>query len=412
MKNIRLGEHNRNLTTYEFLLIYSSNWLQFFGIDVLLFSERLYNYKIQKWFKKFITKNSKVQVDYKLLKKLLKSRFKSLDGNELFQLREIYLNRMVHHQYYTNKHSIESSLLEFSIKMNIKELYSFSQFVSRLGLFSVSFELEEFAKSKLLSFGFNDFYSLLQYQKVLTYSQSNVSALMSSINTITFSVQNKTTTLLTRLASTNASDVDLDFINVMGPLREINSFDSKYHSVAITKPNKNEIDFLQKGSFKEVFLYTYNPIVGNKCKIMNNVIDYRYNRMRLFKKFDGDEIKFELNYLLINGYPQHIQRILLHQLFQVSRYRVLLSGVSFYTTNEIYSKSYSYQVRKLSEQTLQEKSLMVWNLGWHSLIANFRIIRLMLDKGHIELEPKLKEISKLSVREYARVIDSLYSSEK
>jgi hypothetical protein len=199
---------------------------------------------------------------------------------------------------------------------------------------------------------------------------------------------------------------------ILGPLREISNlkeFSGK--NIALIKPNHTELDLVFKDNLGKTYLYTseplqnfelvdsnkYNVIFKNEKKIDNNLINVT------FKNY---------SYLLVNGFPNAVQRVLFHQIFHTENKCFSVHYSTFYLSDNLYSPNYSRN-KKDPDDLKRFKSHQVhdfvWRMGWHDLLSNFNFTKFLYQNNFLIGNSEFVEkVLKLSNDDYAEALERLY----
>lgn len=384
-----------------------------FGFDVFHLSERIINKNSEVFFGRFTTKNNNsLMNDPDLVKDILYKNFsgKVEDGFIDF-LVTTYLLRIngQRDETFSNNSKIHLNNLFAFNRLKPKEFYLISKYFSKLGYFELSNEIVKYVEGFFIENDYNSIYSLFQKIKILLhYKSEELVPYLSRLNLINhFNLFYHLDVFLNKLDDNKISHNNQ--LYVLGPLREEeNLFSYKDKKIALIKPNPNEIELLNELNYSKCYLYSYSPIsnillTGDS---VINVIDYH-------SKKNGqlvEKMNYYSQFLLINGYPQHLQRVLIHQLYETQNKYFSLDFVSFYLSDIQYSNNYLYPSKPISAKSNSEIQHFIWWNGWHDLIANFKFCKLLYEKGLLINNSDLVEnIIRMDVDDYVYEMEKFYS---
>lgn len=114
-------------------------------------------------------------------------------------------------------------------------------------------------------------------------------------------------------------------------------------------------------------------------------------------KLIGECFENNLQYLLINGFPQAVQRLVLHNLYSNNTREICVIGANFYI-NQSYPKNYG-----------SPESYNYQKNAWHSLISNYRLINILFDNGIVTTDSSLEHLFKYSLNELAQIYNAKIS---
>lgn len=395
------------------LIILVLNLCALFGIELFHYTERINNRRSEFFLSKFVDSetNNNFIVNEFLVRNLFIKRFgrNRLDDEFLEYLIEVYIKRLS--GVPLKKTNSELNILnnQFNRKtLKVKDYFLLSKFLSKLGRFVLANRIDDMIKSIVMTMEFHSIYSLFQTIKFkLYYNTQSLETYLEDYSLTNYF--NKFYLINTLLDKVNFSlRSNEGYLKVLGPLRENFSTDiSKNSRFALIKPNINEINILNNLEFNHCYLYSYEPL-KNILDISNrvlNVIDYHSK--------SNDKSVLNMNYytqfLLINGYPQHLQRVLIHQIFQTPNIYFSLDYVSFYLSDKQYSENYLYPNKKISDKTKIEIHSFIWWNGWHELLANYRFCKFLNEnKLFVKNSESVNELINLTVEQYAQEMEIFY----
>ena len=384
-----------------------------FGIEIFHLSERINNRKSELFFRRFNKNDNSLISDSNLVKKIISKRIggKVEDSFieflvDAFKIRfDVQKNDDFHSR---NQIHIKNMFTNNNLK--IQDFYLISKYFSKLGFFIFSNEIVKHVEKNLTENDYFSIYSLFQKIKVmLQYSPMELISYLQKLYLYNHFVNFFQLDVFINKFDNNHS-TRKDIIYVLGPLREEKNL-FNYHSkkVALIKPNIYETKLLSELSYRRCYLYSYNPIpnLAFAGDVNVNVIDYH-------SKKNGDlvdKMNYYTQFLLINGYPQHLQRVLIHQLFETPNNYFSLEFVSFYLSDVQYSTTYLYPSKPMSAQNNNEILEFIWWNGWHDLIANFKFCKLLYEKGFLINNSDLVEnIIQMDIDKYVNQMEKFYSS--
>lgn len=390
------------------------------GIDLLHFSERLVNKRSEEFFLNFLTNEVEpVGVvdmtftnDAKKFKKILVQHFGigKLSNNLMNFLTDLYLSRVEGREFIMDVYNIDNLIRQFELnRLRIDENFLLSKIFSKLGRFVLSYEIETRVIASVDSEKFKSIYELFQFIKVKFYnSPIDLKAYLKELKLINhFNKFYSYDFFLNKLEEVDIN-ADIEKIHILGPLRDdLSDYKTKRKPLILIKPNLSEIEFIKSNKIKNAYLYSHIPIMEfskNRHGIIN-VVDYnkRNNSNHLIT------ISYISNFLLLNGFPQHLQRVLLHQIFQTDNLNFNLNFFTFFLSDKQYSDNYLYNAKPISVRTPLELHRYVWGNGWHSFLSNFRFIKFIEKNGFISSDTKqMENLLKLNLAEYALQMERFY----
>lgn len=399
----------KKLNLKQHFILIATKFMGLIGFEVFSLSERLVNRKFNLFFSQFPSSlQFDSSYDYKKeISNILNRHFKErININYLRFLVEAYYCRVL------NRPKEEMLIpridyLFIESKLSLEDYFLIAKYLSKLGHFSLANEIENLAKKKLLFDGFNSTHELFQTIKIFLYEQTNyVDSFLRRLGLKTHFIKYYNIHLLLNKLEKNFEN-RAEPIYILGPLREVNNINSFFKKdVALTRPNPLELDLVYKGKFRKVFLYTKEPIDSFTDGVLN-VADYVPQENAKVKRFS-----FLLRFLLINGYPSYIARVLLHQLFQTSNKHFSINYATFHLSKHLYSNNYSSnRIENLENIEFHEVNDLIWRLGWHDLLSNFRFSKFLYDSGLLINNSKITDdVLSLSVADYAIAMEKNYNT--
>ena len=401
------------LTLIQKLIIILLNFCGLFGIELFHYTERLNNRRSESFLSKFVDSetNNNFIVNESLIRNIFIGRFgkNKLDDEFLEYLIEVYINRIK--GIPLKKTNSELSILnnQFNRKtLNVRDYFLLSKFLSKIGKFVLANKIDDKINSILMTMEFNSIYSLFQTIKFKLYFDTNY--LKKYLEDLSLAKYfNKYYLLNNFLDKIEFSrSFNEGCLKVLGPLRENFSTDiTKDTYFALIKPNNSEINALKNIEFSHCYLYSYEPITSilENSNRVSNVTDYRSES----KVKSVSSMNYYSQFILINGYPQHLQRVLIHQLFQTSNRYFSLDYISFYLSDKQYSENYLYPHKKISDKTKIEIHSFIWWNGWHNLLANYRFCKFLNENElFVENSESVDELINLTVEQYAQEMELFY----
>jgi hypothetical protein len=381
------------------------------GIEVTHLTERIHNRRTESFLSKFYNyRESRFKLkDPISIRSTISNRFKNkLDESFLDYLVECIINRINGTKFEID---YKLGLIEFAYFMqdlDIQYHLLLSKLLSKLGQFVLAYEIEKKASEIILSKDFYSIFSLLQIVKIKLYDEkSDLEFYLYSLKLTThfnkFFHLNRFLEKLD-LRKTNSNDL----IYVLGPLRNNKDLTLFINNkIGIIKPSSSELDLITVNSFKSCFLYSDYPI-DYKFDIeypIINIVDHKLKHK--------DDLIHKMNYysqfFLINGYPAHLQRLLIHQLIETENNFFGINFVSFYLSDVLYSDSYRWSSKKNSEKTNHEIHHYIWGNGWHGLVSNFKFCKFLYRIGLlINNQDSVKQLLQLSIEDYALELEKNY----
>lgn len=393
-------------------IILMINFFGLFGFDILSFSERFTNKQMNSYFSKLVNKNEDLLhfiKDRDHIDKIISKRFSNKLNSKLIDfITEVIMTREM--EVNLTHHNIGISTLSDFIdekRMKIQDYFLLAKLLSKLGQFQISHEIEKKARYFLLSSEFYSVYSLFQIVKcklqdevLMLHSYLTKNRLINHFNKFY-----KINRYLDTVNSLNKDDV----VYVMGPLRTLSDYYSfKGKNIAVINPNSEEVELILSNRYLNCYLYTFKPI---EFKI-NDYLNV-HNVHFLKSKGSIDNVLFRDIYntfLILNGYPMGLQRVLLHQVLQLKKRYFYLDFFNFYLSKDFYSDNYRHGRGDLGKMISKYKiKELIWGSGWHDLIANFKFVKSLQKQGMISSSELTGEVLDLTPEEYALALERLFS---
>lgn len=382
-----------------------------FGFEVTHLSERINNRKTEIFLSKFYNyKEGRSNIEEPIrIRSTIAVRFKNrLDEGFLDYLVDCLMHR-INGINSGIDHKLGLKVFTYFRKdLNIEDYFILSKLLSKLGQFVFANILEKEASEILLSKGFYSYFSLLQIVKIKLYDEkSDLEYYLSSLKlTNHFNKFFHLNRFLEKLDLSKIVTNDLTY--VLGPLRrdkDLTLFFNK--KLGIIKPSSSELDVINANSFKACYLYSDYPVDYHfdvKYPIIN-IVDHNL-------RSENDliyEISYYSQFFLINGYPAHLQRLLIHQLIETENSFFGINYVSFYLSDELYSESYRWASKKNSEKSNQEIHHYIWGNGWHDLVSNYKFCNFLYRMGLlIDNSDSVEQLLQLSIEDYALELEKNY----
>lgn len=385
-----------------------------FKFDLLSFSERIFILENRIFFKRLETHLFKNRSINKT-NLLFQSKFRSILVTDEVSVSFVNYLLDFHDNKLTpskKKHHTKIISEKLIIKdVSIKELFLLSTLYSKISHFSLALKCEEIAIHELLIINRGSLFEYFQKIKSIFYfDTASFENKLKKLMIFTYIKKNyKFFTILNLInTKTEKGNPVIPLTTILGPLRTKNAIkDHQESELVIIKPNSIEIEYAKNISTKRIILYSFDPIKGYTRNF--NVVDYHFNRKNLLDKYTGPTTDFFSQFMLINGYPQHLQRALIDQLTNRNALLINIEEVSFYLSDKLYSAEYIYPHKGVNELTLSERKKMLWNMGWHSLIANYRFVKFLDLHNLIISTEEVGSIIKLTIEDYARELELKYN---
>lgn len=405
-----------NIKLRKTLIVFSIRFLGFIGLELFSLSERIVNIRNTKFFNKFTSgsKESNKQefiLDYDFIKKTISKRFKKnkLDIEVIELLSKLFVSRVE-----GNKIDISISQKKLIIEgiinnelLELVDLFLLSKFFSKLGVFSVAEGIESHTLTNLEDGNsWSTVYELFQIIKLKLFKDYNESLrLVTKFNLLRF-MQKKYNFDDFQFLFT-AKEVNPNYL-ILGPLRaEILDEEMDLNICMIIKPTETEmIRISSRPLINKLFLYTIRKLRIDYLDLRNviNVVEYHDKHKGIVK------IKHNLNFLLINGFPQHLQRLLLHQITDIKNHRFKIDYFSFHLSDVIYPPNHSSPEKILAELSNKQIHQKLWRDGWHDLLSNFRFSKYLYLANVISTtSDSLNEILQMNQETYAVKLEKLYT---
>lgn len=410
------------LKRYKLLINYKISLIRiigFFGVDLLRISERIINKKNNYFFNAFISKSDQKDftLDEDFVRNLISKRFKykHLHDELISILTKLYLLRISHKREILESSKMKAleNLVINSEVLSIEERFFISKFLSRLGLFSVANCIENkiFYKSKSFS-NISTIYDIFQIVKIELYSNPReFESYLKKIKLYKHMDKFFNISLIMDLFVVNFKETNKLSNLILGPLRDQVQYDDLLnYNCMLVKPNKYELNKIDLTNLiNKLYLYvhkTYSPEYINLANVIN-VVEYS-DRVTSTSTLT---MSYSSNFYLINGFPHHLQRVLLHQILEKKQRRFLIDHFSFYLSHVLSSPNYLFPQKNVEKMTHQELNHLIWHHGWHDLLSNFRFGLFLHDNDIIESRSELlSNILDMSVEEYALNLEKLYSN--
>lgn len=395
------------------IIVLIVKFLGIFGIPAFVVSSALFNVRQLRFFNSFKqNKNTSLFItENKVIFDLITKRFnhKNLNQKIICLLSDLYQSRIIGVNF---KNELLEELILNELKINkllsIEDWFTLSKLLSRLGSFALAEKIDSQLVSRL--FEENDCYTifnLFQTIKSKLYTeQAYLKTYLDKIGMYKYMNQNF---YLSKYLKHNFNN-SRNHATILGPLRtSITKDDYVLYDLIIIKPNKSEIKtIIDCNSNKRVYLYT-NDFSSNKTEPYDKII-YVKDLKRRFLFFGNERILNNLQFFLINGFPFHLQRTLLHQIFLLDKFKFVIKYFTFYLSDNLVSETYrDSHYKNANNMSNDEKHEFVWTLGWHDLISNFRFTKLLYAKKIIKTcDENTEKILKLSISDYALKMEELY----
>lgn len=380
------------------------------GFEMFRFSERIANFQFNYFFYKIskIKTENLVQHPY-LVKGVINSRFKhKITDNFADSLSQIYVNRVCGLRKVSNNDIVDSWKKQHeNKKLNVRDYFLLSKYFSKLGRFVVAYEIDKDLELYLNLIKFDTIYSLFQKIKYILHVDSlNLEIYLSKLGLTSHFYNNyKINSLITKLKHSNIEKNSTMYI--LGPLRDLSALNILQNKIiAIIKPHENELKQLNKFIYEKCYLYTAIPI-NEDYKFTSPTVNISDQYSKTTKH--SNKIDYYSQFLLINGYPQHMQRVLIHQLFETDINFFYIDYFTFFLSDNHYSENiFSRPFMSLCDKTPSEIHELIWSKGWHDLISNFRFVKFLLENNLLETSKSVHEILSLSIGEYVVRMENKY----
>lgn len=387
-----------------------------FGIDLFQISERIVNQRSLSFFNGFISKSNECGfiLEQDLIRGLFRTRFKQKDvhDNLIEVLTDLYISRIIDERLILEKPEMKfiENLVMDNENLYFEDLFLISKLLSRLGLFSVANNIEQKTYSRLKLINTNStIYDIFQSIKIELFSNPlGVELYLNNLKLIRHMNKFYDFELFLRLFTaslTKPSNL------ILGPLRDsLNSEDLRNYNCIILKPNRVELEKISSISFKKK-LYLYSSYKSISPEFLNseniiNVVEY-YDKVNSSTKL---KMSFNHNFYLINGFPQHLQRSIMHQIMGLKQKKFIIDHFSFYLSNNLSAINYEFPYINVDKMTQRESNHLIWENGWHDLLSNFRFSKFLYNNNIIESRSvSINNILNMSVEEYALNLEKLYS---
>lgn len=218
---------------------------------------------------------------------------------------------------------------------------------------------------------------------------------------------------------------------------------SNFQKVILTKPNDStlsniitRLNSLEDLSVSYASYYEYDNLVQKYRNLPVQVNLSGISSFRIISKFrtklkiilhpNRSKISHDNNVfysLLFNGNPHQILRILLNKLYSEDNTAFYIDGVNFYSKFELYPKNFGFFQAKNSNSLNKvnysfktttfsddyDNYIFKVHNSWHSLLANYRQIKLLYGLGIVEPLGETKNLLDLSNFEYAKLLESRWN---
>lgn len=397
----------------QVIIILLVNSVGFFGFEILSFSERIVNRRMNSFFSRlaYTKANRLILIQNRVkLNRVLSDKFSNKISSEFLSfIIEVIIGRengiKVTHRYIDV--SLVSNLINEK-RMKIEDYFLLSKLLSKLGEFELAHEIDNRARFVLLSNGFYSIYSLFQTIKCILQEEDLILLDYLSVNNLInhFNKFYKINQFLNNVNCLKKEDV----IYVLGPLRTMaDYYNYRDKNIAVLKPRRDEVEFLLNIRYKNCYLYTFKPI---EFKIdvdpkLQNVYSHK-------SKEKSNNFSLSANYynsfLILNGYPSGLSRALLHQVFETANNLFYVEFLNFYLSKDFYSDNYRDGRKNLGKmESTYEIKKFIWGIGWHDLLANFKFTKFLQTKKIIINSEFTGEVLNLSSEEYALALEKLFS---
>jgi hypothetical protein len=405
-----------NLRVRIRLIIYIIRFFSILGLELFHFIEILHNRMDNIFFSRFNSRESGVGyiTDRSIIVDNLLLRFSKrvLDPTFFEFLTELIYSRFNHITYENpNWGQIWERQLNLGT-LNVSDYYSISKLLSRVGRFEFSARV---TMDLLRTFKIDDVTSVFELFQIIKISLYNSpETFVDFIKTLgLYNYFKRFYSIDTFHHNLIRESIDnLKGIKILGPLRgSLSEKDLQSSSLAIIKPTTAEIEYISHNYkfVKEMFYYTIEPLPfsNEHTGRIKNVVDY--HSKKLFKS--NLKINYYSQFLLINGYPAHLQRALTHQVFELKDSFPDIHFVSFFLSNKHYGPGYfDFSTKDVSSLTKIELVDEIWRQGWHDFIANFMFCKFLYNSGLIESSSQsVRQILNYSVIEYATKMEEFYN---
>jgi hypothetical protein len=384
----------------------------YFRINLFILVDRVNNFFFNRFFRKLYSKDFNTNP---LQVKKIMSRFRVRSKPSTIAIDDILVN------FFFNKTRIqdnslkleESRLLEGVKYLSFRKLMLLSSLFSRLGYFTLEVTIEKIAFDKLQLLKKVNIYELFCILKYSLYYDVDYYLYIEKKYKIKSLLENQFKYHKIYIKNFDKDDKEIDRIFLLGPLRTINDlYLEESNQLFLGKPSELEVDLIIQTKRKAILL-SQAPIVFNPLgeTLITNILETGYEKYRNPNHFRGYEVPRYVHYQLLNGYPMQVQRMILTLLLREKPRFIHASKMNMYLGNQIYAKNYLRFQDGLYSNTLDfdSKKVLLWRMGWHSLISNFRFTKLLYLKGYLVPDKQLNEILSLSVEEYANRLDEIYS---
>lgn len=347
---------------------------------------------------------------------LLSSKLKSIISSQDI-VNEIELALI--NKYYLNQ-TILNDQLETIVEYLIQNLMStqkklfLARLFSRFGFYYIQTIIEENVISTLQKEKFNNVYDFFLYYQISIFN--------GEINTQIFPFNSRK--IIRFLNNFYKYEYISSFLNInnsktkhlliLGPLRQTINFTHISKDVAIVKPVISEIEELKNSSLmSNVYLY-FNTIKNKLSFNESNFVYVKSDTKESIKSFTNiknlEIIDKYNNELLFNGYPMHLQRVLIERSINSTHQKFNLMYFNFYLDDKVYSEKYFSSIKSLSHTNHDERRVYIYRLAWHNLISNFRLSKSLYTKNVILKTKYTNKILNLSTKEYAKKLEKLFNT--
>jgi hypothetical protein len=400
--------HNKLNTKQKSVVILVKS-MGIIGIDLLQVSEQINNFRANLFFNSLKRAGSSNEV-----KKIIIKKFSKILRDEHIEfINTSYINRMIRFDSNKSSQLVDFGSILYDCK-RISDYFLLSKLLSRLGLFSYANLIEDITINCVLNNDFYSFYSLFQKLKITMYYDSE--SLLALIDQLRLSKHVNSFLKLNKMLEFFSNvEIERKKLTILGPLREMDLVKNHVGNIAIIKPNSDELDYICNQSINLYYTYTSRPHknLNNLQNNFYNVVDIIKDKKTDFSGSDNLELidKYLLRYL-INGYPQHLQRLLLHQIHQGKFNQFGLHYFTFYLSDKLYSDNYSKnRFNNSFSSSIEEINNFVWGIGWHDLLANFRFIKILHKQGALKNNSvEITNLLRMSVKDYANKLEKIYNT--
>lgn len=377
-----------------------------FNFDYFIFNKRLENMLNIFLFREFNNLNksliSKIKFNlyYSTLLKCFKDPFLSLRFLQIFK-NLVFENKLI------EKTEIENLInLIHAKKFKVIRIYNLlriSYFLQKYSYFYFAYELETIIINQLKE---NDKLNLSSAMIYLNFNLFENPTWVSNFY-LRYPVLKKITPskIITKILKSILTKEIKKTNYISGPTIDLINQKGKFKSYNFLKTNDLQFRKIinSKIGLKQVWIY-FSKLESPDIRLVNResfkkinlVFDESGKNIYSIPKSNYSIIDRKLNYLLFNGFPFHVQRVILHLFLKESNNLFYLSGMNFHL-GDLYPKDY-HGFKYFKEEYSFYQSIH----AWHSFLSNFRFLKQLYNLNLVKAD---KEIVALLKRDFKDIMN-------